>query len=328
MDHAIPFLIRYGYTILFFLVLIEQLGLPIPAVPVLLAMGALARSGRFSLVLAVLVAVTASLVSDFVWYELGRRRGRPVLRLICRLTLEPDFCIRRTEMAFASFGPWMLLFAKFVPGLSTAAPPLVAMLGMRRARFIALDGGGALLWAGTFCAAGFFFRTQIERVGAFVVRSGVVSVTVLSVCVVLFIGWKYVQRHRFLRRLRIARITPEELMRKLQDREEIFVADLRHPLEFEIDRFKVPGALRLLPEEVEKRHQEIPRDRDVAVYCNCPNEATSATVALQLRRVGITRVRPLAGGFDAWRARGFPLEPSDTVAQQRKKSRGNHTHNQ
>ena len=163
MDHAIPFLPRYGYTILFIVVLTEQLGLPIPAVPVLLAMGALAGLGRFSFSLAVLVAVMASLVSDLVWYELGRRRGWPVLRLICRVSLEPDFCVRRTEIAFSGLGPGILLFAKFVPGLSTAAPPLVAILGMRRARFVAWDGAGALLWASTFSGAGFFFRKQLAR---------------------------------------------------------------------------------------------------------------------------------------------------------------------
>ena len=184
---------------------------------------------------------------------------------------------------------------------------------MRRARFIAWDGAGALLWASAFSAAGFLFSKQLERVGAFAMRLGVVSVALLAVCLTVLIGWKYVQRQRFLRQLRMARITPEELLRKLKDGEDIFVADMRHPLEFENDRVKVRGAIRLLPEEVERRHQEIPRDRDVVVYCNCPNEATSAGVALQLRRLGITRVRPLAGGFDAWRALGFPLEPSDAA---------------
>lgn len=311
MDHAIHFLLRHGYTILFLVVLAEQLGLPIPAVPMLLAMGALAGSGKLSYSLALLVAVSASLISDVIWYELGLRRGRSILRRVCRISLEPDFCVRRTENAFARFGPRVLLFAKFVPGLNVAAPPLVAMFRMPLARFIAWDGAGAFLWSVTYSSLGYVFRKQIEQAGAFAARLGAASVGLLAAVLILFIGWKYLQRRRFLRRLQVARITPEELMRKLESGEDIVVADLRHPLDFEADRVKVPGALRLLPEELDGRHQEIPRDRDVVLYCNCPNEATSAGVALQLQRFGITRVRPLAGGFEAWRAQGFPIEPAD-----------------
>jgi membrane protein DedA with SNARE-associated domain/rhodanese-related sulfurtransferase len=314
MDQALHFLLRHGYAILFFVVLIEQLGLPIPAVPVLLAMGALAGTGRSSFYVATLVAVSASMVSDVIWYELGRRRGRSVLRMVCRISLEPDFCVRRTENAFARYGPWVLPFAKFVPGLNIAAPPLVAMFRMPFVRFLAWDCAGAFVWSVAYGAIGYVFRKQLEQTGAFAVHLGLVSVGLLAAGLTLFVGWKYVQRRRFLRRLRMARISPEELLDKLQRGEDIAVADLRHPLDYEANRSKVPGALRLLPEELDNRHQEIPRDRDVVLYCNCPNEATSAMVALQLRRLGITRVRPLAGGFEAWRARGFPLESTEAIA--------------
>src|SRR5437879_1223066 len=111
MDQAIHFLLRYGYRVLFAVVLAEQIGLPIPAVPILLAMGALAGEGRFSFVGALLLAISASLVSDAIWYELGRRRGRAVVRLVCRIALEPDFCVRRTENYFLRHGPVALVFA-------------------------------------------------------------------------------------------------------------------------------------------------------------------------------------------------------------------------
>jgi len=314
MDQAIHFLLHYGYWVLFAVVLSEQIGLPIPAVPILLAMGALAGDGRFSFSGAVLLAVSASLLSDAVWYELGRRRGRSVVKLVCRIALEPDFCVRRTENYILRHGPVALILAKFVPGLNIAAPPLVAVIGMRRVLFLLWDGLGALVWSALYITLGYAFRKQLERAGAYAERMGLVSVVILVIALALFIAWKYTQRRRFLRRLRTDRITPEDLLLKLENGEDVFVADLRHPLDFEADHFKVPGALRLLPEELDKHHREIPRDRDVVLYCNCPNEATSASVALQLRRLGITRVRPLAGGFETWRGLGFPVEPVDATA--------------
>jgi rhodanese-related sulfurtransferase len=254
------------------------------------------------------------MVSDVIWYELGRRRGRLVLKMVCRISLEPDFCVRRTENAFARYGPGVLSFAKFVPGLNIAAPPLAAMFRMPFARFFAWDCVGAFVWSMAYGSIGYVFRKQLEQAGALTVHLGLASVGLLAGGLTLLAGWKYAHRRRFLQRLRMARITPEELLDKLQRGEDIIVADLRHPLDYEADRAKVPGALRLLPEELDERHEEIPRDREVVLYCNCPNEATSAGVALKLHRLGITRVRPLAGGFEAWRARGYPLEPADAAA--------------
>ncbi|GAB4369277.1 MAG: DedA family protein/thiosulfate sulfurtransferase GlpE [Deltaproteobacteria bacterium] len=308
MDEAIRFLLHHGYIVLFLIVFAEQIGLPIPAVPVLLAAGALSGSGRFSLAVALPLAVLACLIADLSWYELGRRRGRAIVKLLCRISLEPDFCVRRTADAFSRFGARVLLFAKFVPGLSLVAPPLAAMFRMRILPFLAWDAAGSLLWAGGFIGAGVLFRDRIERVGVFApwIRSGVFvgSMGLLA----LYIIWKYANRRRFLRRLRIAHIGPKELRRRMEAGEELTVVDLRHPLEYDSDRVKIPGALHMLPEELGARHTEIPRDRDVVLYCTCPNEATSAMMALRLHRLGITRVRPLSGGFDAWLTGGFPLE--------------------
>lgn len=314
MDQAIHFLLHYGYWVLFGAVLAEQIGLPIPAVPILLAMGALAGEDRFSFLGAVLLAVSASLTGDTVWYELGRRRGRSVVKFVCRIALEPDFCVRRAENTFLRHGSVALVFAKFVPGLSTAAPPLVAVIGMRRAVFLLWDGLGALAWSALYVTLGYIFRKQLERAGAYAEQMGLASAAILVVALVLFIAWKFTQRLKFLRQLRTDRITPEDLARKMERGEDVFVADLRHPLDYDADQFKVRGAHRLLPEELDQHHGEIPRDRDVVLYCNCPNEATSAMIAMQLRRLGITRVRPLAGGFESWRGLGFPVERVHTAA--------------
>lgn len=221
---------------------------------------------------------------------------------------------RRSPEALFRSGARLLLFAKFVPGLNLAAPPLVAVFRMPLSQFLLWDTGGTLLWAGGFIGLGFLFRTELERIGALAVRFGVAAVALLVFALTLYIARKYHQRRKFLRQLRADRITPEELNSKMAAGEEMIVVDLRHPLDFEREPSKLPGALRLLPEELERRHQEIPRDRDVVLYCTCPNEATSARMAFALQRRGITKVRPLAGGFEAWRRRGFPVELNDTQA--------------
>ncbi len=267
MSQTIDFLLRHGYTVLFIAVLLEQIGLPLPAVPLLLAAGALAGAGQFSIAAAALVAVSASLLSDLVWYELGRRRGHSVLNLICRISLEPDSCIRRTENVFARHGARALLFAKFVPGLNTAAPPLAGLFQMRLMRFVAYTIAGALFWAGAFMGAGYLFSAQLERLATHALRLGTGLLVLLIGGLVAYIAWKYVERQLFLRQLRIARITPEELKQKLDAGEDIVIVDLRHSLEFEAGAETLPGALRLVPDELDRRHQEIPRDREVILYC-------------------------------------------------------------
>ena len=267
MEQALQFLHRQGYAVLFAAVFAEQIGLPIPAIPILLAVGALAGAGEFSFAAALLVAALAALLGDFIWYQFGRRRGHSVLNLLCRISLEPDSCVRRTEEVFARHGARALLFAKFAPGLSTAAPPLAGMFGMCPSRFLAWDGAGTLLWVGAFSGAGYIFSAELERIAAWALRLGAWLLVLLGSALAGYLAWKYAHRQRFLRQLRIARITPEELMRKLEAGEDVVVVDLRHSLEFEAYNVKVRGALHLLPEELDRRHQEIPRDRDVVLYC-------------------------------------------------------------
>lgn len=267
VDDAVHFLFQHGYIVLFVWVLAEQIGLPLPAVPFLFAAGAMGGSGRLNLSLAIGVAVLASMLSDVTWYEIGRRRGSQVLQLLCRISLEPDSCVRRTEEVFARHGARSLLVAKFVPGLSTAAPPLAGIFRMRLRRFLLFDSLGALVWAGAFAGMGYLFSDELEQLGAYALRLGTSLAAVLVGCLAVYILWKYAQRHRFLRRLRVARITPRELKRKLDEGEDVIIVDLRHLLDFEAEPHIIPGALHLSPEELEQRHHEIPRDRDIVLYC-------------------------------------------------------------
>ncbi len=267
MNDLLDVLVRYGYLVVFGWVFAEQIGLPLPAVPVLLAAGAMAGAGRLSLVLVLALAAIASLVSDVLWYWLGRVGGGRVLGFLCRISLEPDSCVRRTEESFSRRGARSLLIAKFVPGYSTAAPPLAGIVRMTFARFVVFTGAGGLIWAGVFVGLGWLFSHQLELVAGYAMRLGHGLVVLLAAALAAYIAWKYIARHRFLRRIRIARITPEELKAKLDGREDVMVVDVRHRVDFEGEPTIIPGALHLMIEELEARHQEIPRDRDIVLYC-------------------------------------------------------------
>jgi membrane protein DedA with SNARE-associated domain len=267
MDDTFQFLIRHGYSVLFLWVLAEQLGLPLPSTPLLLAAGALAGAGQMNLPGAIALAVLASLLGDLAWYEFGRLRGGKVLNLLCRISLEPDSCVRKTENAFVRHGARSLLVAKFVPGLNTMAPPLAGIIGMRRMRFLIFDALGALFYIGSFVALGYLFSNQLEQVAARVASLGFSLLVVLAGGLAAYIAWKYVQRHRFIRSLRIARITPDELKRKLEAGEDIVVVDLRGSLDFEADPQTIPGAIRVAPDKVEEGHSQIPRDREIVLFC-------------------------------------------------------------
>lgn len=293
-----------GLWVVFGLLFASGLGLPVPSAPVLLAAGVLAGSGRFSIAGVIGGAFVAHLATDFAWYVLGRWRGQRILSLLCRISLEPDTCVQRTGDLFARRQSTALVISKFVPGLRIVAAPLAGMLRMPVAGFATWDGLGTLLWVGTLAAIGYLFSEPVARAAAPAARLGSWLVLAVLLAFAGWLGWKSLRRRQFVRDLRVARITPEELHSQLEAGERVTVIDLRSPLA----DTKVRGALQMAPDELERRHGEIPRDRDVVLYCNCPNEATAASLALRLRQRGIIRVRPLLGGLDAWQERGYPVE--------------------
>jgi len=263
MNDVLQFLIRHGYAILFGVVLLEQAGLPVASVPVLLGVGALSAEGRFSIALALLLALVASLLADFFWYAVGRRRGYGVLRVLCRISIEPESCVKRTTGAFRRHGSRTLVIAKFVPGLGTVATPMAGLMRMSPLRFLLLDAAGVTLWAGLYLMLGFIFRRQLERLAEIISRAGISVAVVAILGIGGYLGWKWLDRRRYLRQLDMARISPEELWSRMQAGEDIMILDLRHGPE----GAKLPGALRFPPEELETKHHEIPRDRDIVVYC-------------------------------------------------------------
>ncbi len=267
MDEVARFLIDQGYIVLFLWVLFEQLGLPIPVAPILLAAGALAGIGKLNFAFVFGSAFLAALLSDQLWYQVGLRRGGKVISLLCRVSLDPDSCVRRTKGIFARYGARSLLVAKFIPGLNTVGPPLAGIFRMRLLRFLFFDSLGVLIWVGVFTLLGYQFGHEIEEHFTSTHGMGAWIGMVVPVFLAAYILWKYIQRQRFLHQLNVARITPEEVKQKLDEGEDILILDLRDGLEFEIEPRTIPGAFHLCVEELEEQHHKIPRDREIVLFC-------------------------------------------------------------
>ena len=312
MPIAIEFFVGHAYAILFFWVLIEQLGMPIPSIPLLLTAGTLSATHRVSAFSALLAVVAACVISDSLWYALGRRYGVRVIRVLCKLSLEATTCVVKTEGYFTRRGAETLLFAKFVPGLSTVSAPIAGQTGMPYPRFLLYDLSGTLLWSVSLVLAGRFFGDVAKRSQAFFGLLSHFAAAVFVLMVAGFFLWRVIKNRRFLAGVRELRLDPEDLKAMIDEATlsgtaQPYIVDLRHPLDYLPDPRVLPGAIRIGPSEIARHADRIPRDRDIILYCTCPSEETSGRVALQLHRLGITRVRPLRGGFDGWKQAGYPL---------------------
>jgi membrane protein DedA with SNARE-associated domain len=267
MHGLLEFLLRHGYVLLLGWVFAEQAGLPLPSVPLLLAAGVLAGTGRLNFAFCLLASVLAAVSADTMWYRLGRLKGIRILQWICKISLEPDSCVRRTEGVFEKYGAKSLLFAKFLPGLNTVATPLAGVFHMRLRRFLVFDALGAVIWSGTFLGLGYVFSEQIERIAENLRLAGGGAMAVAIVGLAAYITYKVIARKKFLRDLRVARITVDELKEKLDSGEPLAIVDLRHSMDFEADPETIPGAYRVDAKELEQKGNTLPHDRDIILYC-------------------------------------------------------------
>ncbi len=267
MHRTIEFLLHHGYIVLLAWVFVEQAGIPIPSIPLLLAAGALAGSHQLNLFESFFIVAFAAMFADFLWYQLGRRKGIRILHFLCKITIEPDSCVRRTEGIFSKQGAHSLILAKFIPGLGTIAPPLAGIFHMRPRRFLLFDALGASLWAGTFLGLGYVFSGEIEDIAKHAASLGSWAGVILLGALAAYLTYKFVARKRFLRELRIARITVEELKHKLDAGEELVIVDLRHSLDFEADPETIPGAFRVDAKKLEENDEVLPHDREIILYC-------------------------------------------------------------
>ena len=268
MDALETFIGAYGYPAVFAGVLLQQLVPPIPAEPVLLGAGALAGAGHFNPWLLAALAIAASVLGDHVWYEVGRRGGPRVLRWLCRLSIEPDTCVRRRQDTLVRRGAGALVLGKLLPGFNGIGQPLAGVLGVPRLRFFVFDVIGTTLWVGLYFGLGYVFREQLVEIAHLAKRFGGGAIAILVGAFALYLAIKLVRRHVFMRELRVARISPEELQTKLSAGEPVFVVDLRHQLDVQVQPVMIRGAVRIAPATLEEGQATVPRDREIVLYCS------------------------------------------------------------
>ena len=295
---------QYGLAIVAFNVLLNQIGLPVPVVPTLVLAGAIASSGQQPLGPVFFAAVAACLLADSGWYWIGQKYGIRVLKTLCRISLEPDSCVNETQSQFDRWGVNSLVIAKFVPGWATIAPPLAGAMRIGWLRFISLSILAAMLWVGVGLLAGALFKTQIALLLIHLDRIGGIAFLGVLVLLSAYVAFKWWERSRFYKMLRMARISVAELHALIQGGEAPLIIDVRSPTARALEPHWIPGALHISLPDVDVHLKDLPRDRDIILYCTCPSEASAARVAKILMNHGFKRVRPLHGGLDAWVAAG------------------------
>jgi len=268
MHRLIELILHYGIPLIWANVFLEQIGAPIPAVPTLIIAGALARDGRLSSTHVLTCALIASLAADWIWFLLGRRYGYRILRTLCRISLSPDTCVRETEANFEKWGMRSLLFAKFVPGFSTVAPPLAGATKASTIEFLVYDAIGAFLWAGSAVAVGRVFHHQIGRILQRLEDLGWWSVTIVISLLVLIVLIKWYQRLYFYKQLRVARISVNEVKDMIDRGEAPVVMDVRTRSSRKSDLRRIPTAIvASTPEEVAEQLESIPVGTPIILYC-------------------------------------------------------------
>jgi membrane protein DedA with SNARE-associated domain/rhodanese-related sulfurtransferase len=313
-------IVEYGLPLVFANVLLESLGLPLPALPTLVLTGAIASAATLgsspdawlpqSTLLAIAgVAIAAALIGDLVWFWLGRRYGSRVLRFMCKLSMSRDSCVSRSEGFFGRFGVRVLTISKFIPGLSTLAIPVAGATGVSLGSFLIYDAIGAALWATAGVAIGSLFATAVDTVLVWLDWLGRGALVIVAAALVLYMAARWWHRMSLVRRLRMTRISIEQLRALLAGEPPPLVVDVRREQGRMIDPYVIPGALTLRDGDPVPQLADLPRDRKLVLYCDCPNEVSAALVAQQMKEHGFTDVAPLLGGLDAWRAAGYTLEP-------------------
>jgi membrane protein DedA with SNARE-associated domain/rhodanese-related sulfurtransferase len=307
MQDVISLVGQHGLVLVFLSVLLAEIGAPLPALPLLVTAASLVGAGDFALPEIILAGVGGCLMADLAWYWGGRRYGHRILGLLCKISLSPDFCVRQTETVFAELGPWSLLFTKFFPGLSTIAVAMAGVTKMPPSAFLLLDGIGALLFVGVPVGLGWIFQDAIADI-LFTLRNfGELAVLIVGAALALYLAVRWWRREAFIRQLHMDRITVGELLGLIKQGHQPLVFDVRTQ-EARARDGMIPGAVPLDSGHMEAVVAGYSREQEAVVYCSCPNEASAALAARQLKRAGFKKIRPLLGGIDAWVRAGQPLE--------------------
>ena len=307
MRDLIALLVDHGVLIVFVATLAARIGAPVPASPLLVVAGGLAVGGEFSWVTALAGSIVANVIGDGLWFQAGRLHGHRVMRLLCRISLSPDSCVRQSESLITRWGGSSLIAAKFLPGVSVVAAPMAGALGMSWLRFLVYEVVAATIWTMLYMALGMVFSGQIQQILGIMASTGTAAVIVLLLVLAAVVAVRYWRRRSFLREVEMSRISVDDLHELMSAGHEPLVIDVRSEASIKIDGRRIPGALSVELNLMREKAAELPRDRDIILYCNCPNEVSAARGARLLAEAGLARVRPLAGGIDAWVASGRPV---------------------
>jgi membrane protein DedA with SNARE-associated domain len=267
MTELLLALTHYGYVLLFTWLVAEQMGLPLPGFPALLAAGVLCGTGKLAMAICVPLTLLACMIGDTIWFCLGRRYGAAIVKTLCRVSLEPDSCVRKTSSFMVRHGARALVFAKFIPGIGSMAITIAGQSAMGIGTFAAYDFAGSLLYVSTFLGIGFVLSQSIEKVERISRHAGALAIPAATLTAVALIATRYVQRRRFLHDLKMARISPEELRAMLDQGQEPFIVDLRHSLDFLPYPQVIPTAVRMDPAQLAANVSMLPRDREIILYC-------------------------------------------------------------
>jgi membrane protein DedA with SNARE-associated domain/rhodanese-related sulfurtransferase len=297
-----------GLPILFLLVLLQQAGLPYPVTPLLIIAGAAAARGHVNALDVIAVAAGAALTADLGWYIAGLRLGGRALRALCTLSLSPDSCVSDTERWFMRFGPRVLVVAKFVPALGLVSTAMSGVVRVNLDAFLAYDAIGNTLWAAAAVSVGIVFHNAVGDVLSTLASLGGWGALLVAALLLAFVAHRAWQRHALMRELRLARISVAELKELVDGGRHPVIIDARAPTSRHLEG-TIPGSIPVEMLKLDSGADSLPREREIVVYCACPNEAAAARIAKQLKRLGLVKVRPLTGGIFAWKDAGFEVQP-------------------
>jgi membrane protein DedA with SNARE-associated domain/rhodanese-related sulfurtransferase len=311
MSSLVSLVVNHGAALVFAATLAARIGAPVPAAPFLVVAGGLASTGQLSWVATLVAAIIANLLGDGLWFWAGRKHGYRVLRLLCRISMSPDSCVRQSEAFILRWGGSSLIAAKFVPGVSVVAPPMAGALGMSLWAFIGFETLSAAIWSVLFLGLGAAFADQIQKVMDVLSTLGIVAAVLLAVVVAAYLAMRYWRRRAFLDGVSMPRIAVDELRSLMDSGQAPVVVDVRSEAVRTIDERRIPGAIAVELREIERLAAAYPPDTELVLYCNCPNEASAASGAAKLAAKGFHRARPLAGGLEAWVASGHAVDHHD-----------------
>jgi membrane protein DedA with SNARE-associated domain/rhodanese-related sulfurtransferase len=304
MRELIALLVDHGVLVVFIATLAARVGMPVPASPLLVVAGGLAVAGEFSWLATLGSSIVANVAGDGIWFVAGRRHGHRVMKLLCRISLSPDSCVRQSESLIVRWGGNSLIAAKFLPGVSVVAAPMAGALGMSWTRFLSFEVAAAAIWTMVFLTLGMVFSGQIQQILDVMANAGTAAVIALVLVLAALVAIRAWRRRSFLREVEMSRISVDDLHDLISNGQDPVVIDVRSPSSVQVDMRRIPGALFVDLNSMRSKAPDLPRDREIILYCNCPNEVSAARGARLLAEEGFVRVRPLLGGLDAWVASG------------------------